>query len=180
MYSAHFRQIGDCGDFVVRTHWIVNNGNLVSGWGTTAQLSKVLYSSKLDLASEFWRIQVESKLLEKAALATPHGVFKLWAMLFGLTNAQAVLFQRLIQNVLEDSNPEGSLLLTRVEKSVEVRTQTLCAQPHAITRSYPRITLCSHAKALCTHMCVCLSHHMAPRPFQDRNNARCGMLTSEH
>ena len=61
---------------------------------------------------------------------------------------------------------------TRVEESTEVRVRTLHVRQHATTRGYPHITRCSCAKALHVHMRIGLSHHMAPRRFRDRNNAR--------
>ena len=78
------------------------------------QLSKARYFSTLNLASGFWQIQVEPKLREKTAFANLHGLFEFRVMPFDLTNAP-VIFQRLIQKVLESLNPEdgnGLLLLT--------------------------------------------------------------------
>ena len=68
------------------------------------QLGGAKYFSTLDLASGFWKIQMEPQSRVKTAFTTPHGLYEFLVMPFGLTNAPAV-FQRLIQKVISGLNP---------------------------------------------------------------------------
>ena len=69
-------------------------------------LGKSQFFSSLDLASGYWQIQVAPESRPKTAFVTHQGHFEFRVMPFGLTNAPAV-FQRLVQQILEDLNPEG-------------------------------------------------------------------------
>ena len=69
------------------------------------QLHDCKYFSTLDLAAGFWQIRVHQKSMERTAFATPQGLFEFRVTPFGLTNAPSV-FQRLMQKVLMDLNPE--------------------------------------------------------------------------
>ena len=69
------------------------------------QLGKSRYFSTLDLAAGYWQIKVDVESREKTAFITRQGLFEFQVMPFGLTNAPAV-FQRLMEKVLHDLNPE--------------------------------------------------------------------------
>ena len=70
------------------------------------QLGNSLYFSKLDLASGFWLIQIESDSQAKTAFLIPHGLFEFRVMPYGLTKAPPV-FHCLMNKVLMDLNPPG-------------------------------------------------------------------------
>ena len=55
--------------------------------------------STLDLASEFWQVEVDKALQEMTAFITHYGLFEFDKMPFGLTNAPATL-QHLMETVL--------------------------------------------------------------------------------
>ena len=69
------------------------------------QLGKSRYFSTLDLAAGYWQIRVHPKAIEKTAFITPQGLYEFRVMPFGLMNAPSV-FQRLMQRVLMELNPE--------------------------------------------------------------------------
>ena len=72
------------------------------------QLGRSHYFSTLDLASGYWQIYVHHQSISKTAFITPQGSFEFRITPFGLTSALSV-FQRLMQQVLQDLNPEDGL-----------------------------------------------------------------------
>ena len=69
------------------------------------QLGKSKYFSTLDLAAGYWLIPVHPDSQEKTAFVTHRGLYQFRVMPFGLRNAPAA-FQRLMQHVLMDQNPD--------------------------------------------------------------------------
>jgi hypothetical protein len=59
----------------------------------------------LDLASEYWQIEIDKKDHEKTAFITDQGIYKFNVMSFGLTNALAT-FQRMINWVFTKINSD--------------------------------------------------------------------------
>ena len=64
-------------------------------------LSAVCIFSTLDLASEFWQVEVDKASQEKTAFIKYHGLFEFDKMPFGLTNVSAT-FQCMMETVLAD------------------------------------------------------------------------------
>lgn len=64
-------------------------------------LAGAQWFSTLDLASEYWQVEVYTEDHCKTASETKRGLFKFQAMGFELTNAPSI-FQRLMDLVLAD------------------------------------------------------------------------------
>ena len=77
------------------------------------QLGKSRYFTTLDLAAGYWQIRMDEKSVEKTAFATHQGLYEFRVMPFRLMNAPSVL-QRLMQEVLDGSNPEDGLRFVEV------------------------------------------------------------------
>ncbi len=59
------------------------------------------YYTFIDLASEYWQVEVDKNSQDITAFVTLWGLYQFNVMLFGLTNAPAI-FQRLMNYVLHD------------------------------------------------------------------------------
>ena len=70
------------------------------------QLGNMKYFSTLDLACGYWQVKMSNMSKEKTAFVTQHGLFKFYAILFGLTNTP-VVFQRLMHQVISTLILEG-------------------------------------------------------------------------
>ena len=57
---------------------------------------KAQWFSTLDLANEYWQVEVEPADREKTAFASVHGLYQFRAMPFGLCNTSGI-FQRLME-----------------------------------------------------------------------------------
>lgn len=89
------------------------------------QLGDMKFFSTLDLASGYWQVLVHPDSRAKTAFVTPHGLHEFRVMPFGLTNAPAV-FQRLMQRVLMDLNPQdGQGFVTVYIDDILIYSRTL-------------------------------------------------------
>src|SRR6266498_3819471 len=59
------------------------------------------YYTSIDLASNYWQVEIDENSQDIIAFVTPWGLYQFNVMLFGLTNAPAT-FQRLMNYVLHD------------------------------------------------------------------------------
>ncbi|XDV20421.1 hypothetical protein PO909_025751 [Leuciscus waleckii] len=123
-------------------------------------LKQAAWYSTLDLASGYWKVDVDPKDREKTALTTPLGLYEFQRMPFGLCNAPAT-FQRLMQRCLggqvHDSllisfdddvvvySPDFDTHISHLEQVFEkLAAHGLKLQPHKCSLFQRKVTYLGH------------------------------------
>ena len=107
--------------------------------------------STLDLAAEYWQVEVEEEDKKKTAFSTMQGHFEFNAMLFGLTNSPAT-FQRLMESTLAGLTPAECLIYL---DDIVVFSSTFEDHLHRLKQGFERLRVAGlHLKPSQCHFCL--------------------------